>query len=54
MCSKASVAHRENDEAQMTNDEGGPNAQMTRGEWSFSVVLEFLHSFVIRHLSFVI
>jgi hypothetical protein len=45
-------ARRVNDEARMTNDEGSPNAQMTKGEWSFLGVLGFRHSFVIRHSSF--
>jgi hypothetical protein len=47
-------ARRVNDEARMTNDEGSPNAQMTKGEWRFLGVLGFRHSFVIRHSTFVI
>src|SRR5438552_3008013 len=44
-----------NDEARMTNDEGSPNAQITKQAPNvFSTPFGFRHSFVIRHSSFVI
>ena len=46
----------ENDEALMTNDEGSPNAQMTRepaGAYARHSDFVIYSSFVIRHSSFV-
>jgi len=52
MVNERREARRVNDEARMTNDEGSPNAQMTKGEWSFPWRIGVRHSFDIRHSSF--
>ena len=44
----------ENDEGQMSNDEGSPNEQMTKQSRSCTWGFGFRHSFVIRHLCFII
>src|SRR5437868_8162013 len=44
----------ENDEGQMSNDEGSPNEQMTKQSRSCTWGFGFRHSFVIRHSCFVI